>query len=151
MTIHVPCSFKRAKQPGKLTRLLSCTEEQLLTYRGKDLVTTHVVPSLTLDPNQEHSDHYSAYNKPGAVMFWLQVSQGLSDLTYFVSASVCGRKSLQWRLSCPRLSKSCRSEDAMHLLSISYSPMFLIEEHGERGCIPAWSVHLYMATSCSGR
>jgi len=28
---------------------------------------------LTLDPNKEHNDHYSAYNKPGAVMFWLQV------------------------------------------------------------------------------
>lgn len=67
------CSFKRAKQPGKLTRLLSCTEDQLETYKGLDLVTTHVVPSLTLDPNKEHNDHYSAYNKPGAVMFWLQV------------------------------------------------------------------------------
>ena len=69
----VCCSFKRAKQPGKLTRLLSCTEEQLQTYRGLDLVTTHVVPSLTIDPNKEHNDHYSAYNKPGAVYFWLQV------------------------------------------------------------------------------
>ena len=102
----VPCSFKRAKQPGKLTRLLSCTEEQLLTYRGKDLVTTHVVPSLTLDPNQEHSDHYSAYNKPGAVMFWLQVSQGLSDLAHFTSASACRPESLPWRLSCPRIHQS---------------------------------------------
>ena len=95
MTLHAPCSFKRAKQPGKLTRLLSCTEEQLLTYRGKDLVTTHVVPSLTLDPNQEHNDHYSAYNKPGAVMYWLQVSQGLSHLGCFSSASAGRLESLQ--------------------------------------------------------
>lgn len=68
------CSFKRAGQPGKLTRLLSCTEDQLQSYRGRDLVTTHVVPSLTMDPNKERNDHYSAYNKPGAVMYWLQVS-----------------------------------------------------------------------------
>lgn len=75
----VPCSFKRAKQPGKLTRLLSCTEEQLQTYQGVDLVTTHVVPSLTIDPNKEHNDHYSAYNKPGAVYFWLQVLFGTTS------------------------------------------------------------------------
>ena len=80
--ISVCCSFKRAKQPGKLTRLLSCTEEQLQTYKGLDLVTTHVVPSLTIDPNKEHNDHYSAYNKPGAVYFWLQVLIRTSSIMY---------------------------------------------------------------------
>ncbi|CAK0787343.1 hypothetical protein CVIRNUC_010562 [Coccomyxa viridis] len=84
-------SFKRAKQPGKLTRLLSCTEEQLLTYRGKDLVTTHVVPSLTLDPNQEHSDHYSAYNKPGAVIFWLQDVEPEEDYILVIDADMIMR------------------------------------------------------------
>ena len=79
------CSFKRAKQPGKLTRLLSCTEDQLETYKGLDLVTTHVVPSLTLDPNKEHNDHYSAYNKPGAVMFWLQVMHMMLLITTLLS------------------------------------------------------------------
>ena len=120
MTFHVPCSFNRAKQPGKLTRLLSCTEEQLLTYRGKDLVTTHVVPSLTLDPNQEHNDHYSAYNKPGAVMFWLQVSQGLSDMDHHLSlAAACRLKSHQWRLSCPKESQSIADQRTLWLSHVS--------------------------------
>ena len=70
-------SFKRAGQPGALTRLLSCTEEQLKTYPNVDLVPTHVVPSLTRDPNPQHNDHYSAYNKPGAVLYWLRVSRTL--------------------------------------------------------------------------
>lgn len=35
------------------------------------LVPSHVVPSLTID--KEHNDVYSAYNKPGAVMYWLRV------------------------------------------------------------------------------
>jgi hypothetical protein len=70
---HLLRSFKRAKQPGSFTRLLSCTDAQLKDYKGLDLVPTHVVPSLTMDPNTEHNDHYSAYNKPGAVLFWLQV------------------------------------------------------------------------------
>jgi hypothetical protein len=68
-----PCSFKRSGQPGRLTRLLSCTDEQLGSYRGLDLMPTHVVPSLTRDPNPAHNDHYSAYNKPGAVLYWLRV------------------------------------------------------------------------------
>ena len=71
-------SFKRAGQPGGLTRLLSCTEEQLRTYPNVDLVPTHVVPSLTTDPNPQHNDHYSAYNKPGAVLYWLRVGRALS-------------------------------------------------------------------------
>ena len=70
-------SFKRAGQPGALTRLLSCTEEQLKTYPNVDLVPTHVVPSLTRDPNLRHNDHYSAYNKPGAVLYWLRVRRRL--------------------------------------------------------------------------
>ena len=70
----VLCSFRRAGQPGPLTRLLSCTKEQLQSYRGLDLMPTHVVPSLTRDPNIAHNDHYSAYNKPGAVLYWLRVS-----------------------------------------------------------------------------
>ena len=37
-----------------------------------DLVPSHIVPSLTQD--REHNDVYSAYNKPGAVMYWLRVS-----------------------------------------------------------------------------
>jgi len=39
-------------------------------------VPSHVVPSLTVDT--EHNDVYSAYNKPGAVMYWLRVSSTLS-------------------------------------------------------------------------
>ena len=148
MTLKLPCSFKRAKQPGKLTRLLSCTEEQLLTYRGKDLVTTHVVPSLTLDPNQEHSDHYSAYNKPGAVMFWLQVGQGLSDFTSGISLQT-GKSSVAALLP-QRTSKHCRSEEVMLLQYGSHSPMLLIEKHRELGCIPTWSVLLHMASFCTG-
>ena len=73
--------------------MLSCTEEQLQTYRGLDLVTTHVVPSLTIDPNKEHNDHYSAYNKPGAVYFWLQVIDSISaiQLCSIPALCSCGR------------------------------------------------------------
>ncbi|BDA42986.1 Peptidyl serine alpha-galactosyltransferase [Coccomyxa sp. Obi] len=84
-------SFKRAKQPGSFTRLLSCTEEQLKGYKGLDLVPTHVVPSLTIDPNKEHNDHYSAYNKPGAVLFWLQDVEPEEDYILVIDADMIFR------------------------------------------------------------
>ena len=46
-----------------------------------DLMPSHIVPSLTHDT--EHNDVYSAYNKPGAVMYWLRVS--LFTLTSYLN------------------------------------------------------------------
>ena len=43
----------------------------LVWLQDMNLVPSHVVPSLTVD--KEHNDVYSAYNKPGAVMYWLRV------------------------------------------------------------------------------
>lgn len=65
-------SFKRAGQPGPLTRLLSCSEEKLGAYKWLDIVPTFVVPDVEYD--EEHEDHYTAYNKPFAVAAWLRVS-----------------------------------------------------------------------------
>lgn len=62
---------RRAGQAGPVTRLMSCTEAELRTYRGLDLMPTFVAPSFKADP--EHNDDYSAYNKPGAIMAWLTV------------------------------------------------------------------------------
>ncbi len=65
------CSFKRSGQPGPLTRLLSCTDEKLKAYKWLDIVPTFVVPDVEFD--EEHQDHYTAYNKPFAVSAWLRV------------------------------------------------------------------------------
>ncbi len=49
---------------------MSCTEEQLKDYKGIDLVPTFVAPSFKhIVPD----DEYAAYNKPGAIMAWLEV------------------------------------------------------------------------------
>lgn len=45
-----------------------------------DIVPTHIAPSLTIDT--EHNDVYSAYNKPGAVLHWLQVKPVFSLTVY---------------------------------------------------------------------
>ena len=65
------CSFKRAGQPGPLTRLLSCSEERLATYGGLDLMPTFVAPNM--EYNADLDDHYAPYNKPSAIAAWLRV------------------------------------------------------------------------------
>jgi len=62
-------SHKKSGQPGKITRLISCTDSQWEEYPDKDLVPTHRAPSYTTNPHNQ--DHYSAYNKPEAVIHWL--------------------------------------------------------------------------------
>ena len=49
-TIGVMHSFKKAKQPGPITRLLSCTDEEKKTYKGVDLAPTFEVPSMSKHP-----------------------------------------------------------------------------------------------------
>lgn len=49
-TVGLVHSFKKARQPGPITRLLSCTEEQRRSYKGIDLAPTMEVPSMSNHP-----------------------------------------------------------------------------------------------------
>jgi len=61
-------SWKKAGSPGQITRLLSCSEEQLKDYRWLDMMPTHVHPPL----NRYHNgDWYPPYNLPGSVLHWV--------------------------------------------------------------------------------
>eukprot|EP00245_Coleochaete_scutata_P009565 TRINITY_DN3176_c0_g2_i1.p1 TRINITY_DN3176_c0_g2~~TRINITY_DN3176_c0_g2_i1.p1 ORF type:complete len:987 (-),score=179.27 TRINITY_DN3176_c0_g2_i1:1217-4177(-) len=75
-------SFKKSGQPGPLTRLLSCTEEDLKSYKGLDLAPTHIVPSWTHHPT--NGDWYPAYNKPVSVLHWLQHSPASNETDFVV-------------------------------------------------------------------
>eukprot|EP00195_Chlamydomonas_chlamydogama_P017790 CAMPEP_0202892052 /NCGR_PEP_ID=MMETSP1392-20130828/1901_1 /ASSEMBLY_ACC=CAM_ASM_000868 /TAXON_ID=225041 /ORGANISM="Chlamydomonas chlamydogama, Strain SAG 11-48b" /LENGTH=613 /DNA_ID=CAMNT_0049575927 /DNA_START=352 /DNA_END=2193 /DNA_ORIENTATION=- len=65
-------SWKRSGQPGKLTRVMCCTEKEKANYPQELLkeVETHIAPSFTVHPRTH--DNYAAYNKPEAVIDWLQ-------------------------------------------------------------------------------
>ena len=45
-----------------------------------DVVANHIAPSLTID--SANDDVYSAYNKPGAVLHWLEVSWAAPQLMH---------------------------------------------------------------------
>lgn len=49
-TIGLIHSFHLSGQPGNITRLLSCTDEDLKLYTGHDLAPTHYVPSMSRHP-----------------------------------------------------------------------------------------------------
>lgn len=49
-TVGLVHSFYQSGQPGGITRLLSCTEEDLKEYKGRDLAPTHYVPSMSRHP-----------------------------------------------------------------------------------------------------
>ncbi|GLJ43050.1 hypothetical protein SUGI_0893680 [Cryptomeria japonica] len=73
-------SFNLSGQPGRVTRLLSCTEDKLKTYAGHDLAPTHYVPSMSHHPLT--GDWYPAINKPAAVLHWL--NHAIIDAEYIV-------------------------------------------------------------------
>ncbi|GMP29524.1 hypothetical protein CsSME_00004589 [Camellia sinensis var. sinensis] len=49
-TVGLVHSFNKARQPGPITRLLSCTDEEKKIYKGMDLAPTLEVPSMSRHP-----------------------------------------------------------------------------------------------------
>lgn len=49
-TVGLMRSFKKAGQPGPVTRLLSCTDEDMKKYKGMHLAPTMEVPSMSRHP-----------------------------------------------------------------------------------------------------
>lgn len=49
-TVGLMHSFRKSGQPGPITRLLSCTDEEMKGYRGMDLAPTFRVPSMSKHP-----------------------------------------------------------------------------------------------------
>lgn len=49
-TVGLMHSYRKARQPGPITRLLSCTEEEKKSYRGMELAPTFEVPSMSTHP-----------------------------------------------------------------------------------------------------
>ena len=49
-TVGLMHSFRKARQPGPITRLLSCTPEERSRYRGMGLAPTLEVPSMSRHP-----------------------------------------------------------------------------------------------------
>ncbi|CAK9212866.1 unnamed protein product [Sphagnum troendelagicum] len=81
-TVGLMHSFRKSGQPGPITRLLSCTEDVLSSYKGMDLAPTHLVPSMSHHPVT--GDWYPAINKPAGVVHWLNYSEEAKHVDWVV-------------------------------------------------------------------
>ncbi|XP_042066857.1 peptidyl serine alpha-galactosyltransferase-like [Salvia splendens] len=81
-TVGLMHSFRKAGQPGPITRLLSCTEQERMNYKGMDLAPTFEVPSMSLHPKT--GDWYPAINKPAGVAHWLKHSKEAENVDWVV-------------------------------------------------------------------
>lgn len=85
-------SFKMSGQPGTVSRVMCCSEEEKKTYDPTLLkeVETWVAPSFTVHPVT--GDHYAAYNKPEAVIDWLEHQTPKEDFVLVLDSDMILRK-----------------------------------------------------------
>ncbi|KAJ4974523.1 hypothetical protein NE237_007697 [Protea cynaroides] len=81
-TVGLVHSFKKAHQPGPITRLLSCTDKEKKRYRGMNLAPTFEVPSMSRHPKT--GDWYPAINKPAGIVHWLKHSKDAEIVDWVV-------------------------------------------------------------------
>ncbi|WJX70916.1 Peptidyl serine alpha-galactosyltransferase [Trifolium repens] len=79
-TVGLMNSYRKAKQPGPITRLLSCTDEEKKNYKGMHLAPTFEVPSMSRHPRT--GDWYPAINKPAGVVHWLKHSKDAKNVDW---------------------------------------------------------------------
>lgn len=100
-TVGLVHSFHLSGQPGNITRLLSCTDEDLKEYKGQDLAPTHFVPSMSRHPLT--GDWYPAINKPAAVLHWLNHAKIDADFIVILDADMIMRGTITpWEFNAAR-------------------------------------------------
>lgn len=70
-SVGMAFAFKQTQQPGAITRVMCCTDEERAQIDSVllNVLPTHVAKSYTW--NERLKDYYQAYNKPGALYDWL--------------------------------------------------------------------------------
>ena len=71
---------------GKITRLLACSPEELLTYKGMDIGPTFVHPNYRHNPM--NGDVSASYNKPASVMHFSRESNFTEEFLLFIDADM---------------------------------------------------------------
>ena len=91
-SIGMVYSHKKIRQPGPLTRIVSCTPEEweAMSPESRDFVQTHVAPNYAIHPRT--GDKYPAYNKPMAVIDWLAKTNVKEDYVLIIDADMIMRR-----------------------------------------------------------
>lgn len=91
-SIGMVYSHRKIKQPGPLTRIVSCTPEEWedMPTESKEIAQTHVAPNYAVHPRT--GDEYPAYNKPMAVIDWLAKTDVKEDYVLIIDADMVMRR-----------------------------------------------------------
>ena len=81
-------THRTSKMPGKITRLLACTEAQKKVYpkSGLDMGPTFVHPNYVDNPHNGESS--GSYNKPASVMHWVREVNITEKFVLFIDADM---------------------------------------------------------------
>ena len=87
-------SHRVSGMPGKITRLLACSDEQRRKYpeRGMAMGPTFVHPNMFNNPHNHESS--GSYNKPAAVMYWTQQEKIAETFVLYIDADMVLRAPL---------------------------------------------------------
>jgi hypothetical protein len=85
-------SFRMSGQPGSVGRVMCCSDVERKNYDATLLkeVDTWVAPSFAVHPRT--GDHYAAYNKPEAVIDWLEHQTPKEDFVLVLDSDMILRK-----------------------------------------------------------
>ena len=80
-------SHKLVGQRGNLTRLMACDDPTYDSFSFSGAPRTHVHPNMRV----YNGDHYSPYNKPYAVLHWLEHADVREDFVVYIDADMVFR------------------------------------------------------------
>ena len=85
-------SHQRVGQPGPLTRLLACDDDDAAEHSARLGVQTYRHPDFGLPKHNRVQDHYAAYNKPAGVLHWLTHAQPVERFVLIVESDMLLRE-----------------------------------------------------------
>ena len=83
---YATTAVRTAGMRGKITRLLACSPEELLSYKGMDIGPTFVHPNYRHNPM--NGDVSASYNKPASVMHFSRESNFSEEFLLFIDADM---------------------------------------------------------------
>ncbi|KXZ52846.1 hypothetical protein GPECTOR_8g229 [Gonium pectorale] len=101
-SVGMAFSFKMSGQPGSVIRVMCCSEEDRKRY-NKGLLTmvdTWVAPDMSRSPR--NGDRYAAYNKPEAVLDWLDYNKPKHDYVLVLDSDMILRRPFLVEVMGPR-------------------------------------------------
>lgn len=91
-TVAMVFSWRQAGQPGSISRVMSCTDEEAAAFDAAmlQIVPSHIAPSYAVHPKTQ--DPYTPYNKPVSIMDWMAHEEVAEEWVLVLDADMLIRR-----------------------------------------------------------